>query len=69
MAVKLYEKDPSKLTTLEDRIPISTGSDISDEDDSNHGISDTKTDTKNEAATTQAPAAPNVQALSSLIFS
>ena len=36
MAVKLYEKDPSKLTTVEDRVPLSTGSDISEDEDSNH---------------------------------
>ena len=35
MAVKLYEKDPSKLTTLEDRVPVNTGSDISEDEDSN----------------------------------
>ncbi len=28
MAVKLYEKDPSKLTTLEDRVPLNTGDNI-----------------------------------------
>ena len=36
MAVKLYEKDPSKLTATDEVRPsVNTGSDISDEEDSN----------------------------------
>ena len=36
MAVKLYEKDPSKLTSLEDGIPsLGAGSDLSEDEDSN----------------------------------
>ena len=36
MAVKLYEKDPSKLTSLEDGLPgLGVGSDLSEDEDSN----------------------------------
>ena len=39
MAVKLYEKDPSKLTAMDEPLPnLSTGSDISDDEDSNQAI-------------------------------
>jgi hypothetical protein len=35
MAVKLYEKDPSKLTAMDEPLPtVSTSSDISDDEDS-----------------------------------
>ena len=36
IAVKLYEKDPSKLTSMDEPLPnVSTSSDLSDEEDSN----------------------------------
>ena len=36
IAVKLYEKDPSKLTSVDEPLPtVSTSSDLSDEEDSN----------------------------------
>ena len=36
MAVKLYEKDPSKLTAMDEALPnVSASSDISDDEDSN----------------------------------
>ena len=36
MAVKLYEKDPSKLTSLDEPLPaVSTSSDMSEDEDSN----------------------------------
>ena len=43
VAVKLYEKDPSKLTSMDEQIPtVSTSSDLSDEEDSNLGGVDIK---------------------------
>ena len=47
MAVKLYEKDPSKLTSIDEPLPnVSTNSDVSDDEDSNQAV--TMTDIKEE---------------------
>ena len=43
IAVKLYEKDPSKLTSMDEPLPtVSTSSDLSDEEDSNLAVADIK---------------------------
>ena len=43
VAVKLYEKDPSKLTSVDEPLPtVSTSSDLSDEEDSNLAAPDIK---------------------------
>lgn len=39
----MYEKDPSKLTSMVEPLPtVSTSSDLSDEEDSNLAVSDIK---------------------------
>ena len=39
----MYEKDPSKLTSMDEPLPtVSTSSDLSDEEDSNLAVSDIK---------------------------
>ena len=66
IAVKLYEKDPSKLTSVDEPLPtVSTSSDLSDEEDSNldSGPATARPDIKEEPVEVQeVGVAPNMTA-------
>ena len=63
MAVKLYEKDPSKLTAMDEALPsLSTSSDISDDEEDSNAAPDIKEEpvdvtTVDEEETVAAPLA------------
>ena len=45
IAVKLYEKDPSKLTSVDEAIPaVSTSSDLSDDEEEDSNLAEIKAD-------------------------